>query len=106
MVRSPDGHYGRPAACYQQLQALNLGERWQGVNAPVLVIHGANDTIMNRADSEAIAQIVNQTHPGHARYLEIDDMAHDFIVHGKFYDPLIPTILNWIKEQLASNPSD
>ena len=103
---SPDGQYGRPAAFYQQLQALSLGERWQGVNASVLVIHGANNTIMSRADSEAIAQIVNQTHPGHARYLEIDDMAHDFIVHGKFYDPLIPTILNWIKEQLASNPSD
>jgi pimeloyl-ACP methyl ester carboxylesterase len=103
---SPDGQYGRPAAFYQQLQALNLGEQWQGVNAPVLVIHGANDTIMNRADSEAIAQIVNQTHPGHARYLEIDDMAHGFTVHGKFHDPLIPTILNWIKEQLASNPSD
>jgi pimeloyl-ACP methyl ester carboxylesterase len=100
---SPDGQYGRPAAFYQQLQALNLGELWQVVNAPVLAIHGANDTIMSRADSEAIAQIVNQTHPGHARYLEIDDMAHDFIVHGKFYDPLIPTILNWIKEQLASN---
>jgi hypothetical protein len=28
-------------------------------------------------------------------------MAHDFTVHGKFYDQLTPTILNWIKEQLA-----
>ncbi len=103
---SPDGQYGRPAAFYQQLETLNLGELWQDVNAPVLVVHGSNDTIMSRADSEAVAQIVNQVHPGHARYLEIDDMAHDFIVRGKFYDPLIPTILNWIKEQLASHPSD
>src|SRR6516164_9226553 len=53
---SPDGQYGRPAAFYQQLQALNLGEVWQSVRAPVLVIRGANDTIMSRADSEAIAQ--------------------------------------------------
>jgi pimeloyl-ACP methyl ester carboxylesterase len=103
---SPDGQYGRPAAFYQQLQSLNLGEVWQSVDAPVFVIRGANDAIMSRADSESIAQIVNQVHPGHARYLEIDDMAHDFIVHGKFYDPLIPTILNWIKQQLASNTSE
>jgi len=98
---SPDGQYGRPAAFYQQLQALNLGEVWQNVNSPVLVIRGANDTIMSRADSEAIVQIVNQAHPGHARYLEIEDMAHDFTVRDKFHDPLIPTLLNWIKEQLA-----
>jgi pimeloyl-ACP methyl ester carboxylesterase len=98
---SPDGQYGRPAAFYQQLQALNLGEVWQNVNAPVLVIRGTNDTIMSRADSEAIVQMVNQVHPGHARYLQIDEMAHDFTVHDKFYDQLIPTILNWIKEQLA-----
>jgi pimeloyl-ACP methyl ester carboxylesterase len=98
---SPDGQYGRPAAFYQQLQALNLGEVWQNVNAPVLVIRGTNDTIMSRADSEAIVQIVNQIHPGHARYLQIDEMAHDFTVHDKFYDQLIPIILNWIKERLA-----
>ena len=57
---TPDGQYGRPAAFYQQLQALNLGEAWQKVTAPVLVIRGGADDIMSRADSEAIAQIVNQ----------------------------------------------
>jgi hypothetical protein len=31
---------------------------------------------MSRADSEAIARIVNQVHPGHARYLQIDDMSN------------------------------
>lgn len=99
---SPDGQYGRPAAFYQQLQALNLGAVWQNVNVPVLVIRGTRDNIMSQADSEAIARIVNQVYPGHARFLQIDEMAHDFTVHGKFYDQLIPTILDWIKEQLAS----
>jgi pimeloyl-ACP methyl ester carboxylesterase len=98
---SPDGQYGRPASFYQQLQALNLGEVWQNVSSPVLVIRGANDSIMSRADSEAIAQIVNQVHPGHARYLQIEGAAHDLTVHGKFYDKLVQTILNWIQEQLA-----
>jgi pimeloyl-ACP methyl ester carboxylesterase len=99
---SPDGQYGRPAAFYQQLQTLNLGDAWQQVSEPVLVIRGSGDNIMSRADSEAIARIVNQIHPGHARYLQIDDMTHGFTVNGKFYDELIPTILNWMKEQLTA----
>ena len=98
---SPDGQYGRPAAFYQQLQALNLGKAWQKVNAPVLVIRGTADEIMSRADSEAIAQIVNQVHPGHARYVEIEGMTHGFTVNGKFYDGLVPVILKWMQEQLA-----
>ena len=100
---SPDGQYGRPAAFYQQLQTLNLGEAWQKVNEPALVIRGTADNIMSRADSEAIARIVNQVHPGHARYLQIDDMTHGFTVNGKFYEDLIPTILTWMKEQLATD---
>jgi pimeloyl-ACP methyl ester carboxylesterase len=99
---SPDGQYGRPAAFYQQLQALNLGDAWQQVSEPVLVIRGTGDNIMSRADSEAIARIVNQVHPGHARYLQIDDMTHGFTVNVKFYDELIPTILTWMKEQIAA----
>ena len=99
---APDGQYGRPATFYQQLQSLNLGESWQRVNEPVLVIRGAADNIMSRADSEAIAQIVNQIHPGHARYLQIDDMTHGFTVKGKFYEELVPTILTWIREQLET----
>jgi pimeloyl-ACP methyl ester carboxylesterase len=96
----PDGQYGRPAAFYQQLQALNLGEVWQKVDAPVLVIRGGADDIMSRADSEAIAQTVNQAHPGHARYVEIEGMGHGFTVKGKFYDPLVPAVLEWMREQL------
>jgi pimeloyl-ACP methyl ester carboxylesterase len=99
---TPEGQYGRPAAFYQQLQALNLGEAWQKVNEPVLVIRGTGDNIMSRSDSEAIARIVNQVHPGHARYLQIDDMTHGFTVQGKFCEELIPTILTWMKEQLGT----
>jgi pimeloyl-ACP methyl ester carboxylesterase len=98
---SPNGQYGRPAAFYQQLQALNLGEVWQNVTAPVLVIHGTNDDVMSRADGEAIGQIVNQAHPGQARYLEIEGMTHGFKTDGRFHEPLIPIILSWIQEQLG-----
>jgi pimeloyl-ACP methyl ester carboxylesterase len=97
----PDGQYGRPAAFYQQLQALNLGEAWQNVSAPVLVIRGTADSIMSRADSEAIAQIVNQVHPGHARYVEMDGMTHGFTVNGKFDDPVVSTVVDWMRQQLS-----
>lgn len=95
----PDGQYGRPAAFYQQLQALNLGQLWQNVNAPVLVIHGSKDTIMSRADSSAIAEIVNRSHPGKARYVEVDGMTHGFEIDKKFAADAVRLILDWSKEQ-------
>jgi pimeloyl-ACP methyl ester carboxylesterase len=98
---SPEGQYGRPAAFYQQLQALNLGELWQKVNAPVLVIRGTKDTIMSRADSAAIAEIVNRVHPGKARFVEVEGMSHGFTIEKKFHSELVPTILDWTKQQLA-----
>ena len=94
---APDGQYGRPAAFYQQLQALNLGEAWQKVTAPVLVIRGTQDNIMSRTDSEAIVRIVNQVHPGRATYLQIEGMTHGFSIDGKFYDEVVPTMLKFMK---------
>lgn len=99
---SADGQYGRPAAFYQQLQALNLGEVWQGVHAPVLVIRGSKDTIMSRADASAIADTVNRVHPGRARYVEVDGMTHGFTVDMKFDADVVATILNWVQDQLAA----
>jgi pimeloyl-ACP methyl ester carboxylesterase len=98
----PDGQYGRPAAFYQQLQELNLGEVWEKVNAPVLVIYGSADTIMSRADAAAISQTVNRAHAGQAQLLEIEGMDHLLTVDDKFYAPLVPKILDWIKSQLGS----
>jgi pimeloyl-ACP methyl ester carboxylesterase len=97
---TPDGQYGRPAAFYQQLQALNLGDAWQKTKAPVFVIRGAADTVMSHNDAAAIAQIVNQVRPGQARYWEVEGMTHGFTVGGKFYDAVVPEILGWMKLQL------
>jgi pimeloyl-ACP methyl ester carboxylesterase len=96
----PGGQYGRPAAFYQQLQALNLGELWQNVTAPVLVIHGADDDIMSHADSVAIADTVNRAHPNHARFVEIPGMDHGFTVSRQFHQPLVPEILTFMRAQL------
>jgi len=100
---APDGQYGRPAAFYQQLQALNLGQVWQEVQAPVLVVYGTGDTIMSRPDSDAISETVNGVHPGAAQNYVVDRMDHVFTIDKKFYDPLVPEILQWMKERLRSN---
>lgn len=98
---STEGQYGRPAAFYQQLQALNLGELWQNVDEPVLVIRGSRDTVMSRADASAIAETVNRVHSGRARYWEVEGMTHGFTVENKFHADLVSVILTWAGQQLA-----
>jgi len=98
---APDGQYGRPAAFYQQLQGLNLGEVWQNVTVPVLVLRGTADNIMSDADARALAEHVNRVHAGFARYEEIKDADHLLTVNGRFADEVVPTMLNWMREQLA-----
>jgi pimeloyl-ACP methyl ester carboxylesterase len=98
---APDGQYGRPAAFYQQLQALNLGQVWQDEQAPVLVVYGTGDTIMSRADSDAISETVNRMRPGSADNYIVDGMDHPFTVAKNFYDPLLPAIRQWMKGHLG-----
>ena len=102
---APDGQYGRPAAFYQQLQSLNLGQVWQRVDAPVLVVYGTGDTVMSRGDSDAISETVNHAHPGAAQNYIVEHMDHLFTVEKQFYAPLVPEILNWVKERLATDPT-
>jgi len=94
---APDGQYGRPAAFYQQLQALNLGQLWGQVSVPVLVIHGSADQIMSTADSRAIADSVNHAHPGNATQVEIEGADHGLATRNKLDDRVVPTILDWLQ---------
>jgi hypothetical protein len=57
---------------------------------------------MSRSDSEAIVRIVNQVHPDHARYLQIEGLTHGFTINDKFYEEGLHTVMAWIKEQLAA----
>jgi pimeloyl-ACP methyl ester carboxylesterase len=98
---APDGQYGRPAAFYQQLQALNLGEAWQNVNVPVLVMRGTADDIMSNADARALAENVNRAHPGLAEYKEIQSGDHLLTVNGKLAEDVVPTMLSWMREVLT-----
>ena len=69
---------------------------------PVLVFRGTADNIMSRSDAEAIVRNVNQAHPGRARYEQIENFTHDAMVDGKFYEPLLTTSLEWMKQQFGT----
>jgi len=43
---------------------------------------------------------VHQVVPGNARYEQIENMNHGFTIDEKFYDPLAPMILDFMKQQL------
>jgi alpha-beta hydrolase superfamily lysophospholipase len=79
------------------LQALNLGQLWQEVSVPVLVLHGSADQIMSHADSQAIADSVNRTHFGNVTYVEIAGADHALTVGQKLDDKVVPTILEWLR---------
>ena len=100
---APDGQYGRPAAFYQQLQALNLVEAWQNVTAPVLVMRGTFDTIMSDADARAIADNVNLKHRGMAKYVEVPGADHLLSVNGKLVEDVVPTMMKWMQQQILAD---
>jgi pimeloyl-ACP methyl ester carboxylesterase len=93
-----DGQYGRPAAFYQQLQALNLGAAWEQVNVPVLVMRGTADPIMSDADARALWVTVNHTHPGRAEYVEVPGANHLLSVNGRLADDVAPKMLDWMRK--------
>lgn len=104
-----DGQYGRPAAFYQELQALNLGAAWSQVTAPVLVVRGDQDFIMSHNDAAAIADAVNHSHPGSAIFLERPRMSHGFKLHettsaafagqpGSFDEQLADLVVKFLRQ--------
>jgi pimeloyl-ACP methyl ester carboxylesterase len=75
---APDSQYGRPAAFYHQLQALDLAAAWGEVHAPTLVVWGEYDWIMDRSDQEQIVRLVG----GRARLLVVPRADHLFTQHA------------------------
>ena len=55
----------------------------------MLVLRGAVDTIMSDADSRAIADTANRTHPGNARFVEIPGADHSLAVGRRLADSVI-----------------
>ncbi|MGI9102154.1 MAG: alpha/beta hydrolase family protein [Terriglobales bacterium] len=106
----PARQYGRPAAYYQQLQALNLAGAWQHVAAPVLAIHGEYDWVMSADDYRLMAAALNAGHPGQAEFVDWPRLDHGLYAHQsaqlafghdakQSYDPkLTEYVLAWLKK--------
>jgi pimeloyl-ACP methyl ester carboxylesterase len=78
----PTHQYGRPAAYYHQLQALDLGAAWSKVAVPALIVWGEYDWIMSREDQVLIVDAINANAPGKARLLSVPRMDHSFSTHA------------------------
>lgn len=101
--------YGRPAAFYQQLQELNLGETWAAVKRPVLVLRGEYDTIMPREDGYAIVESVNAT-TSLATYVELPRVTHGLSQFdslgattkggGEYFQAVENTVRDFLREVL------
>lgn len=74
----------------------------------MLVIYGEYDWIMSRDDHRQIVDIVNQLHPGLAKYIEIPKMGHNITLHTsaqeaftganpKYASEVFKIIMNWLK---------
>ncbi len=98
--------YGRPAAFYQQLQELNLGQTWAAVKVPVLVLHGEFDWIMPREDGYAIVESVNKASPL-AKFVEMPRVDHGLSEYeslaastkggGKYFKPVETHVDEFLK---------
>jgi pimeloyl-ACP methyl ester carboxylesterase len=107
----PDSQYGRPAAFYHQLHALDLAAAWAEVDAPTLAVWGEYDWIMSREDHELIVDLVNRKRPGAARLVVVPKMDHFFMTaetmeasfHRRgpraFASGALDAILEWLKSQ-------
>lgn len=106
----PDGQYGRPAAFFQQVAALNVEEAWEKVDAPVLILYGEYDWIMSRSDQERILEIVNARRPDRARLALLPRTDHNLDVYasrldafhgrgGRFDDALVGRVIEWLRAQ-------
>src|SRR5262249_39251107 len=78
----PAHQYGRPAAFYVQLEALNLEAAWQHVAAPTLVIGGEYDWIMSPDDHDRIAALVNGNTPGAATVIRWPRASHELVQYA------------------------
>lgn len=86
----PAHQYGRPAAFFHQLQAINAARAWSAVRVPTLAIWGEADLVMHRIDHERLVALVNANAPGAARLLTVPAMDHSMRVTGANGRPELP----------------
>jgi len=68
--------YPAPVAYMRQWSDLNPGAAWKRVEAPVLVLHGASDTVASVIDGPYLRDMLEAFRPGRATFVEVPEMDH------------------------------
>jgi pimeloyl-ACP methyl ester carboxylesterase len=103
---------GRNLEFFRQLASKNLAEAWSHFDGHALAIWGAADYVSGRTDHEQIARLVNRSHPGRGRFLELAGSDHGFARAGseaesfarsragepEFNPAIIDALLGWADE--------
>jgi pimeloyl-ACP methyl ester carboxylesterase len=104
-----DGQYGRPAAFFQQLQALNLADAWSKVKVPVLVVQDEYDWVMSADDHTMVAELVEKNGAGLATLIFAPKTSHTFEVlpdmrasydgSGPYNADVGARVVRWLRER-------
>jgi dienelactone hydrolase len=73
-----DQVFGRHYTFFHQLNDVNVPAAWAKVDADVLALWGEAEAVSGRDDHEAIAAIVEATHPGRGSFRVVPKSSHGF----------------------------
>jgi dipeptidyl aminopeptidase/acylaminoacyl peptidase len=90
--------YGHPEHDRDLLDALSPLRHVHRLTAPVLVIHGSNDTNVPVGESERLIDALGERGVPH-RYLRLDGEGHDFLTRTAHEEALRATV-DWFAEHL------
>jgi pimeloyl-ACP methyl ester carboxylesterase len=113
--RSPDCagklQFPAPYTFMQQWAALNMGEAWKRVDAPVLVVIGKSDFVASVDESPYLVDMLNRYRPGRATLAAIEGMDH-FMTKapsmrasqerqgpGEFEPAVLEATVGWLRKQ-------
>lgn len=90
--------YGAVPYTYAQAVAdISLGKQWKDADIPVLVVWGTASAVTSARQNRALAGLINQWHPGRARYAELAGMGHDFALNGgAFAEDFLKLMFGWL----------
>jgi pimeloyl-ACP methyl ester carboxylesterase len=112
-----NSYAGMPSPYMHQIGDISLAKQWKQIDTPVLVIYSTSDPATSADESRYLVDIINNSHPGRANYVEIPGMGHDFgrySTHAEFLecrkdskphpfdDEVITATFEWLKQQLSS----
>jgi dipeptidyl aminopeptidase/acylaminoacyl peptidase len=88
------GKYGHPVADHDLLRDLSPITRIDRLTAPLLVVHGANDTNVPVSEAEQVVRALRRTGVPH-RFLRFADEGHDFL-HQANRATYVQTAVEWL----------